>query len=359
MIHIAGAVILAVVFALGLPWNAALWTFVGLLGVSLIGFLGDDGLFSAVSKMETALKTASGTLRQMIPSAAPPAPPAPGVFEFIKFGFYLHLLALLALAYLVLLHPHEVRQSTGRLSTQMPYFENLNLQQTAAQLKAAVSHPDLSPEGFHRAGESIENLMETTEKQHSFFFHFIRPYLDYIDSGHFFRKPFYWLYAFNAISILLLPLALLLVGFRNNIFEMPFKFTLAFLLVVALMCFTSWIIFQLWWDRKDKVLGVAHQGDEFVATPVFSHYIQTAGESAGTYIAIVGTGATLIAAILLGSDAGNLGRSMGIPFLAGGSFLFIFLWPLAGFAIIIFTRFLAEMLRALVSIANNTKKASD
>jgi hypothetical protein len=34
-------------------------------------------------------------------------------------------------------------------------------------------------------------------------------------------------------------------------------------------------------------------------------------------------------------------------------------WPLVGFAIIIFTRFLAEMLRALVSIANNTKKVPD
>jgi hypothetical protein len=337
---------------------------VALLGLSLIGFLGDDSLFSAVSKLETALKTTSGTLSQLIPSAAPPLPPAPGVFDFIKFGFYLHLLSLLALAYLVLLHPHEVRQNRVALSAQMPDFSNLQdaasgLKETAFQLKATVSQLNISPEGFQQAGESIENLMETTETKHSFFFHFIRPYLDYIDSGNFFRKPFYWFYALNAISILLLPVVLLFVGLKNNIFDMPFKFTLAFLLVLALMSFTSWIIFQLWWDRKDKVLATTLQGDDFIATPVFSHYIQTAGESTGTYIAIAGTGISIITAVLLGSESNYLGRSMGIGFLTGGSFLFIFVWPLVGFAIIIFTRFLAEMLRALVSIANNTKKVPD
>jgi|GEM_PF-66417 hypothetical protein len=359
ILHIAGAVILLAVFTLGLPWNAALWTFVGLLGLSFIGFFGDDSLFSAVSKLETTLKTTSGTLSQLIPSATPPLPPAPGVFDFIKFGFYLHLLSLLALAYLVLLHPHEVRQSAVRLPAQMPDFNNLNLQETASQLKATVSQLNISSEGFQQAGESIENLMETTETKHSFFFHFIQPYLDYIDSGNFFRKPFYWLYALNAISILLLPVVLLFVGLKNNIFDMPFKFTLAFLLVLALMSFTSWIIFQLWWDRKDKVLATTLQGDDFIATPVFSHYIQTAGESTGTYIAIAGTGISIITAVLLGSESNYLGRSMGIGFLTGGSFLFIFVWPLVGFAIIIFTRFLAEMLRALVSIANNTKKVPD
>lgn len=355
IIHVAGTIVLAVVFALGFPWNAALWTFVGLLGVSFIGFVGDDSLFSAVSKLEIALKTATGTFGQMLPSAALPLPSALGVFDFITFGFYLHLIALTALAYLVLLYPHEVRQTSVALPSQMPNFNNL--QEATSQLRATVGELNLSTEGFQKAGESIESLVESTEKEYTFFFHFIRPFLDYIDSGNFFTKPFYWLYVLNAVAILLFPVVSLYVGLKNNIFEMPFKFALAFLLAVALMAFTSWILFQLWWDRKDKVLAMARQGDDFVATPVFSYYLQTAGESVGTYVAIAGTGITLIAAILLGSEAKSLGRSMGLEFLTGGSFLFIFVWPLAGFGIIIFTRFLAEMLRALVTIANNTKRS--
>jgi hypothetical protein len=38
------------------------------------------------------------------------------------------------------------------------------------------------------------------------FFTFIQPYLSYIDSGDFFRKPFGWLYMIFAVGNLLTPL---------------------------------------------------------------------------------------------------------------------------------------------------------
>ena len=141
----------------------------------------------------------------------------------------------------------------------------------------------------------------------------------------------------------------------NNIFDAPAKFIFAFLLIWLIISFASWVSFQLWWDRKTKVTNTSVEGDEFVATPVFSHLIQTLGEWIGTWIGIVGFSVALFATIILGDDANYLSNGIGIPFLETG-FMFIILMPVYGFLIIVSTRFLAEQFRALSSIANNTRK---
>jgi hypothetical protein len=92
------------------------------------------------------------------------------------------------------------------------------------------------------------------------------------------------------------------------------------------------------------------EGDEFIATPVFSHYIQTLGEWIGTWVGIVGTAISL--SFTLGSDYLHY---LDIPFFEAG-IASIILMPIYGFLIIVFGRFLAETFRALSSIANNTKK---
>jgi len=187
------------------------------------------------------------------------------------------------------------------------------------------------------------------------FFTFIKPYLSFIDNGHLYRKPFSWLYVLLAILNLLLPIYILYQAIDHNIFEAPTKRLIVFLLVWLILAFAGWISFQLWWDRKSKVIASSLVGDEFVATPVFSHFIQTLGEWFGTWIGIVGFSVALLTTVILGDEAYYFSMSVGLPFLETG-FLAVILMPIYGFLIIVVSRFLAEQFRALSSISNNTRK---
>lgn len=186
------------------------------------------------------------------------------------------------------------------------------------------------------------------------FFTFIKPYLSFIDKGDFYRKPFSWLYAALAIINLIVPIYVFYQAVENDIFDASAKFVLVSLLEWVVIAFASWLSFQLWWDRKSKVISTSNIGDEFVATPVFSHLIQTIGEWLGTWIGIVGFSIALL--ITLFEDGYYFLGQLGLGFMTGFGFLSIIIMPVLGFLIIITTRFLAEQFRALSSIANNTRK---
>ena len=187
------------------------------------------------------------------------------------------------------------------------------------------------------------------------FFTFIKPYLSFIDNGDLYRKPFSWLYALLAIINLIVPIFVFYQAVDNDIFDTPAKFVIVFLLVWVIIAFSGWLSFQLWWDRKSKVISTSNVGDEFVATPVFSHLIQTIGEWLGTWIGIVGFSVALLTTLILGDEGYYLSEALGLAFMETG-FLFIILMPVYGFLIIVAARFLAEQFRALSSIANNTRK---
>lgn len=187
------------------------------------------------------------------------------------------------------------------------------------------------------------------------FFTFIRPYLDFIDSGKLFRKPFGWLYTLLALVNLFIPFLVLYQAIDNRIFRAPAKYIFVFIIVWLVIAFVCWIGFQLWWDRKDKVNLTSSEDDDFIATPVFSHFLQTMGEWLGTFVGVVGFIFTLLATIFLGRDAYALSRQLGFGRMDMG-IIAIILMPIYGFLIIVVTRFLAEQFRALASIANNTKK---
>jgi hypothetical protein len=188
------------------------------------------------------------------------------------------------------------------------------------------------------------------------FFTFITPYLNFIDRGDIFRKPFSWLYALYAIINLLVPFIALFWAIEKNIFEYgDSKVLMTFCFIWIVIAFASWVSFQLWWDRRIKVTQTTIEGDEFLATPVFSHFVQTLGEWVGTWVGIVGTAIALSFTIFMGDTGSYFMQDLGIPFFEAG-ITSIILMPIYGFLIIVFGRFLAETFRALSSIANNTKK---
>ena len=190
------------------------------------------------------------------------------------------------------------------------------------------------------------------------FFSFFEPVLKYIDTGKFFREPFRWLYAILAILNLLTSIVLLVMAINNDLFRYGGgRMIAAFILVWLVIAFVSWLGFQIWWNRREKVYAAATAHDDFVAIPVFSHFIQTFGEWAGMFVGIGGALLTLIAAIFLNGDASML-RMMGTgAFFGSGSLIYIVLNPIYGFIIVVVTRAAAETFRALAAIANNTKKS--
>lgn len=180
------------------------------------------------------------------------------------------------------------------------------------------------------------------------FFTFIKPYLAYIDNGDIFKKPFNWFYLFIAILNLLIPLLLLLGIFSNGVLDA----TIGDIFMVAVVAFAGWISFQLWYDRRSKIPSFSSEGSDFPATTLFSHFIQTLGEWMGIWIGIVGFISSL-AVILFGG--GSIADEFGIPLTRYG-WISVFVMPLFAFFIVLFSRFLAEQIRAIVTIANNTQK---
>jgi len=191
------------------------------------------------------------------------------------------------------------------------------------------------------------------------FMSFIAPYLLFIDKGHMFKKPFSWLYALIAILNLLLPLYIIYQLIDNGIFDAAFKISITVVLAWVIIAFAGWVSFQLWWDRKTKITFSSDDDAEFVATPVFSHFIQTLGEWIGTWVGLAGFGFALLTTIILGEEGRYLGYRYSIPFVGeylGSGWANVILMPIYGFLIIVLTRFLAEQIKALSAIANNTKQ---
>lgn len=200
-----------------------------------------------------------------------------------------------------------------------------------------------------------ETLGLNQQRKSDLFFNFINPFLEFIDSGRFFRQPFSWLYGVIAVLNFLLPLVSIYYAFKSDIFDAPAKLVFVFLLLWLVLAFVSWTSFQLWWQRRRQLEELFIQGDEFVATPVYAHFIQTVGEWIGIWVAIVGFFAMLLLNIGFDNMLNQLGFSLG----KGGLITIILTLVLPfilGFMIIITARFMAEQFRALASIANNTKK---
>ena len=79
------------------------------------------------------------------------------------------------------------------------------------------------------------------------FFNFIKPYLSYIDSGKFYKKPFEWLHVFFAVVSLLFPVVIFIYMASNGLFSLPAKIVVMCVLMFIVMIFGGWISFQIWW----------------------------------------------------------------------------------------------------------------
>ncbi|MCK5737067.1 MAG: hypothetical protein KAH21_11340, partial [Spirochaetaceae bacterium] len=195
------------------------------------------------------------------------------------------------------------------------------------------------------------------------FFSFISPALKVIDNGKFFREPLRWLYFFLGALNLLIPLALIVTAavYSEFLFE-NVLYVLGFVLFFSAVCFTSWLGFQIWWNRADTIRLYSSEGDENFATVAFSHFIQTSGEWLGVTVALNGffTGLFVLLGMLISMifygvaflEVIDIVFYFGVNYLGRFLFFTMLLAPLSGFLILVTTRFLAEQIRALASVAN-------
>ncbi|WP_272961108.1 DUF4282 domain-containing protein [Barnesiella viscericola] len=100
------------------------------------------------------------------------------------------------------------------------------------------------------------------------------------------------------------------------------------------------------------------EDNEFVAIPMVSHFIQTVGEWLGFYIGLFGCVASLLFLLFGGSEMMNqLGGASLLPW--GTGVVMIIMYPIIGFLIVVSGRLLAELYRAMASIANSAKRISN
>lgn len=182
------------------------------------------------------------------------------------------------------------------------------------------------------------------------FFSFLNPFLNWIDKGHFFRKPFYWIYTVLAFLNLLFPIFLSYVAVIFPIFGHNTKLILVFTLIWFVIALVSWFNFQIFWQRRKQIFEISKEGEEFIVVRIIAHFIQTLGETFGLWVGIVGS-FIVLQFVLIGSTSDLLEDYSWVIFFQPGLLSFL-ATILIGFFIIVITRFIAEQMRALVSIAN-------
>lgn len=123
------------------------------------------------------------------------------------------------------------------------------------------------------------------------------------------------------------------------------------IILYSFMVFLVGILnFLLWWSRFLDLKTLIRVQDKFVVTPIAAHFLQTFGESLGIIVSIWGFFAELIQQVCH-LTVGQFGLS----YTQFGVFS-IFIPIVVGFLIAFVFRIVAELLKAVVVIANNTGK---
>ena len=186
---------------------------------------------------------------------------------------------------------------------------------------------------------------------------FIAPALDDMDKGNFLIKPMQWFFIANAFLSLILPLAVVIKLKKDDVFADASIFAI---IISLFSIFMGWIGFQIWWNRKNTLQEKIHKQDEFKAIPLFSYNLQTSGEWYGAYVTIMGVGSAIATFFLAKDRVGYYNLKSYFIILPPGadpsSYWMIIYSVIAGFFILIIFRFIAEFIRAIAAIANNTAK---
>lgn len=190
--------------------------------------------------------------------------------------------------------------------------------------------------------------------------------LQAVDSGGFFRQPLRT--AFRIIA-LLLGLAGVVLGivavagggygcyelYRMQGYASGVQGFKVGILVAAAVAFLGLFLSRIWWRRSEGLQSNAAHGKPFLVGPILAHVVRTMGETVGFAMGLSG-----ILMVLVVWPSAEYARS--IPFVGGYLFGFlkyslplIYLSPLVGFLYIMVSRWLADLIEVLFSLANDSR----
>jgi len=224
----------------------------------------------------------------------------------------------------------------------------------------------------------MSGFKDTTKKiTGSPFFTLSKLPLEFIEKAKFFKIIFSLVCIVMAVITLIRPFLILGQVISSGYFNFGIKYILAFVFTWLAIAAACWLGFHLWLERRKKAEEFG--SSEFIVLPFFSEIIKTVGEWLGILFFVIGFVGGLFALIFLGKSGGTMlsiiltganssGSSAGllasIPIIGGLSGITsviydgaIILGPLAGIVIMFVSRFIAERLKVLAAIANNTKRA--
>jgi hypothetical protein len=201
---------------------------------------------------------------------------------------------------------------------------------------------------------AIEMLSESVKQKNNFFLHFSKPYTDAIDNGTFFQKPVSWIYALLGGLCLLFPIIIAAQAIDNHFFDTQSKYIIMGLLFWAIIIIVALINFQIWINRKNKLLKLDGSRG-FLATTIMANVISTTGECYGVSVGILGFFASFLSLIL--EEFKYLTREFSdfLPFGEIG-LVGLILFPILGYIIVISFRFFSELILGIAQIARNTAK---
>lgn len=198
--------------------------------------------------------------------------------------------------------------------------------------------------------------------------------LSWIDNGKFFILPmkgiYYLLSVLPFLWLIVLPY-LYYQAFDSGMLTyanawtkiVGVLFMIVFYVFVLAVCIFN---FYFWFHRCKKIDHVVKVGDQIVAIPLFSHFVQSLGEMYGLSVAVVTPVLIIILylfGVLTGVDA--LGATGGdnylLIILLGLLFVIIYsvVSIIVGFLIVLITHFLSEIIKLPAQIANDVRDLGD
>ncbi|MDC0201805.1 hypothetical protein OAJ56_01030 [Flavobacteriales bacterium] len=184
------------------------------------------------------------------------------------------------------------------------------------------------------------------------FFTYSKPLTDAIDDGTFFTRLTGILYYIIAALFLVIPLYAAYEGIDNKIFKGKFVHVILSLIGFAAITVSCWFSFQIFFNRKKQIDNL-DRNKGYLASSITSNFTRTIGECIGVFYAIAGTSVSLFGLLIDGGD--NFLTAFYIGGMGGGIVDVLF-FPVAAFLIILFSRFLSEIINATADIARNTKR---
>lgn len=174
---------------------------------------------------------------------------------------------------------------------------------------------------------------------------FLNPVFNFLDSGKLFKQPLMYLYYAIGAALCVFGFIKIIENFDGfSYYPGAYKFFIILMMFVLLAACVFTLLF--WFRRANDLKKERFEDTRFIAIPVVASILRTFGEYLGILVAYLAVCYGVLSCLILSFE--------GVEYLKVG-LISIFGGAIAGYMIVVFFRYSAELILALAAIANNTK----